>query len=50
MRTILLNIPDSVDLKDQDIIMIVAAKLYKDAKFLARQTAEIVGLAQRSIY
>jgi hypothetical protein len=32
MRTIQLNIPDSVDLKDYDFLMIVASKLYEDAK------------------
>jgi len=32
MRTIHSNIPDSVDLKDFDFIMILAAKLYEDSK------------------
>jgi predicted HTH domain antitoxin len=48
MRTIQLNIPDSVDLKDYDFSMIVAAKLYEDAKLSAGQAAEIVGLSKRA--
>ena len=48
MRTIQLNIPDSIDLKDYDFSMIVAAKLYEDAKLSAGQAAEIVGLSKRA--
>jgi len=48
MRTIQINVPDSVDLKDYDFSMIVAAKLYEDAKLSAGQAAEIVGLSKRA--
>ncbi|HEY4786366.1 MAG TPA: UPF0175 family protein [Bacteroidales bacterium] len=48
MRTIQLNIPDSVDLKDYDFLMIVAAKLYEDEILSAGQAAEIVGLSKRA--
>lgn len=48
MRTIQLNIPDNVDLKDYDLSMIVAAKLYEDAIISAGQAAEIVGLSKRA--
>jgi predicted HTH domain antitoxin len=48
MRTIQLNIPDSVDLKDYDFLMIVAAKLYEEAKLSAGQAAEMVGLSKRA--
>ncbi len=48
MRTVQLNIPDSVDLKDYDFSMIVASKLYEDAKLSAGQAAEIVGLSKRA--
>ncbi len=48
MRTIQLNIPDSLDLKDYDYSMIIAAKLYEDAKLSAGQAAEIVGLSKRA--
>ncbi len=48
MRTVQLNIPDSVDLKDYDFSMIIAAKLYEEAKLSAGQAAEIVGLSKRA--
>jgi predicted HTH domain antitoxin len=48
MRTIQINIPDNVDLKDHDFSMIVAAKLYEDGKLSAGQAAQIVGLSKRT--
>ena len=48
MRTIQLNIPDSLDLRDYDYSMIIASKLYEDAKLSAGQAAEIVGLSKRA--
>jgi len=48
MRTIQLNIPDSVDLKDSDFSMIVAAKLYEDCKLSSGQAAKIAGLTKRT--
>lgn len=48
MRTIHLNIPDSVDLKDYDFSMIIAAKLYEDAKLSSGQAAKMVGLSKRA--
>lgn len=48
MRTIRLNIPDIVDLKDYDFSMIIAVKLYEDGKLLSGQAAQIVGLSKRA--
>ncbi len=48
MRTVQLNIPDSVDLKDYDFSMIIAAKLYEEAKLSSGQAAQIVGLSKRA--
>ena len=48
IRTIQLNIPDSVVLKDYDVLMILAAKLYEAATLLAGQAAEMVGLSKRT--
>ncbi len=48
MRMIQLKIPDCVDLKDYDFSMIIAAKLYEDAKLSAGQAAEIAGLSKRA--
>lgn len=48
MRKYELNIPDSVDLSEFDFYMIIASKLYADAKLSAGQAAEMVGLSKRA--
>ena len=48
MRTIQLNIPDCLDMKDYDFLMIVAVKLYEEAKLSSGQAAQIVGLSKRA--
>lgn len=48
MRTIQVNIPDDVDLKDYDLSMIIAAKLYEDKKLSSGQAAEVAGLSKRT--
>lgn len=48
MRTIQLNIPDDVDLKDYDFSMILAAKLYEDQKLSSGQAAQMAGVSKRT--
>ncbi len=48
MRTIQINIPDDVDLKDFDFSMIVATKLYEDSKLSSGQAAQLAGLTKRT--
>lgn len=48
MRTIQINIPENIDLKDYDFSMIIAAKLYEDTKLSAGQAAKMVGLSKRA--
>ena len=48
MRIVQLNIPDGVDLKDYDFSMMIAAKLYEDAKLSSGQAAQMVGLSKRA--
>ena len=48
MRIVKLRIPDDVDLKDHDISMIIAPKLYEEGKLSAGQAAEIAGLSKRT--
>jgi predicted HTH domain antitoxin len=48
MRTIQLNIPDNINLKDYDFSMIIAAKLYEDAILSSGQAAQIAGLSKRA--
>jgi predicted HTH domain antitoxin len=48
MRTIQLQIPDEVELKDCDFSMIIASKLYEDGKLSSGQAAEMAGLPKRT--
>ena len=48
MKTIQLQVPDDVDLKDYEYIMIIAAKLYEDGKLSSGQAAQIAGLSKRA--
>jgi predicted HTH domain antitoxin len=48
MRTIQLNVPDNLDLKDYDFSMIIAAKLYEDGKLSSGQAAQMAGLTKRT--
>ena len=46
MRTIHINIPDDVDLKDYDFSMIIASKLYEDGILSSGQAAALAGLSK----
>ena len=48
MRTIKLQIPDAIDLKEYDFSMIIASKLYEDGKLSSGQAAKIAGLSKRA--
>lgn len=48
MRTLHIHIPDEVDLRDHDLTMIIAAKLYEDAKLSSGQAAKMVGVSKRT--
>ncbi len=48
MRTVKLNLPDDIDLKDYELSMIVAAKLYEDCKLSSGQAAQVAGLSKRA--
>ncbi|MEM6523494.1 MAG: UPF0175 family protein [Bacteroidota bacterium] len=48
MRQLVLNIPDSINLDERDISMILASKLYEDGKVSLGQAADLVGLSKRS--
>lgn len=48
MRQLVLNIPDSINLDESDISMILASKLYEDGKLSLGQAADLVGLSKRS--
>lgn len=48
MKTITINIPDTVDFDDKEALMAIASKLYEKGKLSLGQAAEIVGLSKRS--
>ena len=48
MKTIKLNIPDDIDLKQYDISMILASKLYEDGKLSSGQAAKMADVSKRT--
>lgn len=48
MKTVSLKIPDTVELDDRDIAMIVASNIYEKGKLSLGQAAELAGLSKRT--
>ena len=48
MRVLQLNIPDSVEKNDNELIMFIAAKLYEEGTLSSGQAAELAGLSKRT--
>lgn len=48
MKTVTLNIPDSLDIDDREVAMLVATQLYEQGKLSLGQAAEVVGLTKRT--
>ena len=48
MKTILLNIPESLDIDDQEVTMLVAIRLYEQGKLSLGQAAQLVGITKRA--
>jgi predicted HTH domain antitoxin len=48
MKTIQLNIPDTVDLNDREAKMLLASRLYEKGKLSLGQAAELAGLSKRT--
>ncbi len=46
MKTITLNIPESLDLNDKEAKMLLASRLYEKGKLTLGQGAELVGLSK----
>jgi predicted HTH domain antitoxin len=46
MTTIVLNIPDKLDLNKTDTVKFIAAKLYEAGKLTLGQAAQIAGLSK----
>ena len=43
-----LNIPDTLDLDDRELAMLVATRLYEEGKLSLGQAAELAGLSKRT--
>lgn len=48
MKTLTLNIPDSLDLTNRELVMLVASRLYEQGKLSLGQAAELAGLTKRT--
>jgi predicted HTH domain antitoxin len=48
MRTVNFKVPDTIDLEDKEIIMILASSLYQKGKLSLGQAAELAGLTKRT--
>ena len=48
MKTLTLNIPDSLDVNTRDIAMLVSTQLYEQGKLSLGQAAEVAGLSKRT--
>lgn len=48
MRTLKIDIPETVDIDDQEALMILATKFYERGRLSLGQAAELVGLSKRA--
>lgn len=48
MKTVTLNIPDTLEMNDNDVAMLVASQLYEQGKLSLGQAAEVAGLTKRT--
>ncbi len=46
MKTVTLSIPDSLEIDDKEVAMLVATRLYEQGKLSLGQAAEVVGLTK----
>lgn len=48
MKTITIEIPDSVDLDNRAVAMLVSTRLYQQGRLSLGQAAEVAGLSKRT--
>ena len=48
MKTLTINLPDSLEMDDREIAMLLAARLYEQGKLSLGQAAEVAGLSKRT--
>ncbi len=48
MKTLTIEIPDSVDVDNRDVAMLVSTRLYQQGRLSLGQAAEVAGLSKRT--
>lgn len=48
MKTLTLNVPDTLELNNRDIALLVSTRLYEQGKLSLGQAAEVAGLSKRT--
>jgi predicted HTH domain antitoxin len=48
MKTLTVNIPDSLDVDNRELAMLVSTRLYEQGKLSLGQAAEVAGLTKRT--
>ena len=48
MRTITLNMPDSFNMENREVAMLLASRLYEEGKLSHGQAADVAGLSKRT--
>ena len=48
MKTLTFNVPDNIDLDNQEVAMLVASRLYEQGKLSLGDAASLVGLTKRT--
>lgn len=48
MKTVTLNIPDTLDMSNNEVAMLLASQLYEQGKLSLGQAAEVAGLTKRT--
>ena len=48
MKTLTISIPDSLDMENKELAMLVATRLYEEGKLSLGQAADLAGLTKRT--
>jgi len=48
MKTLTINLPDTLEVDDRELAMIVATRLYEQGRLSLGQAAEVAGLTKRT--
>ena len=48
MKTLTVNVPDTLDVDEKDVAMLIATRLYEQGKLSLGQAAEVAGFTKRT--